>query len=271
MRYLWAVLALLWCGASFATATNVYECSGSDGVYGREELTTNFRTGAGLPAWTVRAVIDIDSLTPGQDGVIWATHRASNDAQGHAVVFNDSGNNLEYQYNATAQFSTGAISANTDYGVSISYAGNGGNITIRMAAVASPGTISSQSGASGGSAFDDGQAQEVMFCGYESGGTVFMELDGQVGLFEILKDVSESDATFTAWLTDPLNVGDVDMTQNGTNAYWWDDTGTDQGGNGLGALTLATMALGSGNGPDIPEREAPPEPEESLSIFRRRH
>jgi hypothetical protein len=254
-----------------ASAINLYECSGGAGVYGYESTPVPipaFRSG--IDPWTVRGIADVDSLTPGQDGVLWATHRQDNDSLGHAVVFNDSGNNLEYQYNATAQFSVGSIAANTPFGFSISSDGAGGNITIRLAAVSSPSTSVSNTGVSGGSEYSDGQAAEMMFCGYESGGTVFMMLDGQAGYFEILRGVAETEAAFEAWLADPRNVGDIDMDQNGTNAYWWEDAGSDLGGNAVGMLTLATMSLGTGNGPTLPDRSSPPPPSGSLTLIRRR-
>lgn len=267
-----AAVSLVLAAPAWAVSNaNLYECSGGAGVYGRESTTVPspaFRTG--IDPWTVRGISDVDTLTPGQDGVLWATHRESTDALGHMLVFNDSGNNLEYQYNAAVQFSVGSISANTPFGWSISSDGAGGNITIRIAAVSSPTSSTSNTGASGGSSYDDGQAAEMMFCGYESGGTVFMMLDGQSGYFEVLRGVAETEALFEEWLADPRNVGDEDMTQNGTNAYWWEDAGSDLGGNMVGTLTLATMSLGSGNGPSLPDRAAPPAPSGALTLIRRR-
>lgn len=236
---------------------NAWNFPGASGDYATNLPGVHFRTGSGQAAWTWGAVIYLDTISPGSDGVIFASKRESNDAQNHQLVFNDGGNNLEYQYNSGAQFSTGSLAATTWYLVYLKSAGNGGNMTIGVIPLSTGVQAASSSGASGGSVFNDSQTQQLEIGGRESGGTTDSEFDGRICLPFVLSGTALSQAQLEAFASDPLATIDQWVQTYGTDlVFAFDDSATDQSPNSASLSLQGSVALGTSNGPDIPAREA---------------
>lgn len=240
-----------------------WDFPGSNGDYAylpALTLTSGMRTGASFPARTVIVVASLDTVAPGSDMALFMAKRASNDSINHGMTFDDGSNRLEYTYNVAVQASTAnsSIAATTWYAFCYCDAGSGGNITVRIIPLSTASQTASASAASGGSVFDDAQTQQIDLGGYESGGTVFYELNGQIALVLVIDGVALSQAQCEAFAADPLAEGDQLTQTYGTNSWFWDDSGTDVGGNNAGAPTLVGgVTRGASAGPDIPARVEP--------------
>lgn len=237
-----------------------WDFPGTDGDYAylpALALTSGMRTGAGFPARTIIIVASVDTIAPGADMAFFVAKRASNDGLNHGMTFDDGNNRLEYTFNTAIQTGTAnsSIAATTWYAFCYCDAGNGGNITVRVIPLSTATETSSAAVASGGSNFDDGQTQQIDLGGYESGGTVNQELNGQIAIVLVLDGVALSQAECETFAADPLSEGDALVQTYGTSAWFWDDSGTDVGPNNVGAPTLAGgVTRGASSGPDIPAR-----------------
>jgi hypothetical protein len=231
-------------GGAFATLPNTGDVLG------------HFRTGTGQNAWTVAVILNVDNVDQASRGVIWTSRRASNDERNHGVVFEPANNNYEYQYNAGAVHEPSLTEVNgTWVTIALSFAGGTGNITLRRIPLSTATQSHSSTGASGGSIFSDGQVQSVTIGGHYDATNL---LDGQIAAILIVKGTELSQANLESWTADPLNYGDSLTSIHGADCFFWDDSGTDSGFNGLVAPTLSgTAARGVGNGPDIPVRGTP--------------
>lgn len=240
-----------------------WDFPGSDGDYAylpALTLTSGMRTGASFPARTVIVVASLDTVAPGSDMALFMAKRASNDSVNHGMTFDDGSNRLEYTYNVAVQASTAnsSIAATTWYAFCYCDAGSAGNITVRVIPLSTASQTSEASAASGGSVFDDSQTQQIDLGGYESAGSVFYEMNGQIALVLVLDGVALSQAQCEAFAADPLTEGDQLTQTYGTSAWFWDDSGTDVGANNAGAPTLAGgVTRGASAGPDIPARVEP--------------
>jgi hypothetical protein len=210
-----------------------------------------------MSAWTVIVVGNMDSLASAQTGLWWAAKRTSNNIVNHSFNFDPTDDNLEYAYLGSVISETTASSETIDTWCAyvMSYAGGSGNVTIRRIPLSTATQSHSATGATGGSNFDDEQAQTLHIGGFFDGATATAELDGQIALVLIVKGTELSQANCESFAADPLNYGDVLVQTYGTNCFFWDDSGSDSGDNGLAAPTLSGgVTRGTGNGPTVTDR-----------------
>jgi hypothetical protein len=220
----------------------------------------HFRTDTGYSAYTVIIVGNMDSLASPGRGNWWSSKRSSNSNINHSINFDPGQDNLEYQYQLGTIFETSSSSETADVWCAYvySYAGGTGNVRIRRIPLSTATQSHTQTGAPGGSNFDDAQAQTVELGGSHNGSSVQAPLDGQIALVLILKGTELSQGQCEAFAADPLNEGDALCQAHGTNCFFWDDTGADSGDNGLAAPTLnGSVTRGTGNGPTVPDRDVP--------------
>jgi hypothetical protein len=222
-------------------------------------LTSGMRTGSGFPARTVIVVASYDTL-PAQNLVVFNAKRESNEQFNHGLWIDGTNTRIRYVYNASAvaSSSSSVVATSTHYAFCYCDPGNGGNITVRLIPLSTATQSASATGASGGSEFHDGQTQTLEIGGYEAAGVVTNESDAHVSLILIVDGVALSQAQCEAFAADPLVEGDELCQTYGTDAWFWDDSGTDVGDNNAGAPTLAgTVTRSATGGPDVPEREEP--------------
>jgi hypothetical protein len=216
----------------------------------------HFRTDTGYSAWTVAVIMNVDDVNQADRGVLWVSRRASNNQPNHGVSFDPTGNNYEYQYNASAVHEAALTEVNGTWIVSaLTYAGGTGNVILRRIPLSTATQSHSSTGAGGGSAFSDSETQSVTLGGYYDGSG---PLNGQIAMVLIVKGTALSQATLEAWAADPLNYGDTLCQTHGANCFFWDDSGTDVGDNNAGTPTLAgSVTHSSSAGPDVTARTVP--------------
>jgi hypothetical protein len=212
----------------------------------------HFRTDVGYDPYSILVLGAPDDVNQAGRGEIFLSRRLSNSQPNHGMSFEPTNNNIEYHYNASSVFE---LSANSDptndvwATWALTFAGGTGNMTLRRVPLATATQSHSNTGAAGGTAFSDAQTQEI-FLG--------RSFDCRIAAILILKGVELSQANIEAWTADPLNYGDTLTSTYGADCFFWDDSGTDSGFNGLVAPTLNGLAVRTaGQGPDIPARSAP--------------
>ena len=239
------------------TAINALATDGSS--TNRAHLTPpqTYRTGTGT-AWARFGVVYVNDLAPGEDGEFWESRNATNNAVNYGVGFDDSANDVQGLYNSNPGGSGDAISAATFYLVVETHSGTGHVVTVYVIACPS-GTLQSTFTHTGSSSASDGQTQELVYGTKYHGVSTVHELRGRICPMGSLwgSGADQAQAAWQAFAVDPLNEGDALLATFGSNAFFFDDSNTDISTNALALTLTGTMAWGVGNGPDIPDRDAP--------------
>ena len=213
--------------------------------------------GAGAPARTIFICRKVNDLDIAARGTLWSARRTSNNNPTHRVVFEPANNNIEYQWGLSQVFEQSTNCETTPEWVwdFVIDEGNDAVLIIRRILHATAAQTHGNGGGPIATGSDDAAAQSYTLGATNNAGSITSVLDGEIAFFGYLP-VALTQGECEAMVANPLNVFDDLVATHGTAAYIWDDSGTDIGGNSLGAPSLGgTVTRGTGNGPTVPARE----------------
>ena len=223
----------------------------------------SYRTNNGV-TWARWEVFYLNSLSPGEDGGIVESRRASNDQINYGLHFDDPTNALQGLYGSNPGATSDPVAATTWYLAVEKHGGTDNVVTVDIYTLPG-GVLLDTFTHTGGTQFSDGQTQQLVYGARYNGISTSNELRGRLCLMgsawadndDAVQAAALAAVDWSDFAVDPLNEGDALLALFGSGAFFYDNTNTDISTNALGLTLTGTMAWGSGNGPDIPEREAP--------------
>jgi hypothetical protein len=238
------------------TAINAWTYDGTSRAHITLPSAKSLRTDLGT-AKTIFTAFYLTSLAPGDDGYLYHSRAASNSDENWALQFRDTANALRPIFNASSAGSvSGTIQAATWYLAVSTHSGTGNDWLTRVISLPTGALVTTCTG-TGSSNYFDGQEQNLSF-GARFNGTVVS--GGHIGRLCLMGGIANhalSEAESLALAVDPLNEIDALLATHGANMWVFDDSDTDISTNAFALTLTGTVALGSGNGPDIPDRDAP--------------